>query len=71
VRNALFAIYVVVCLAALTWPAYERFGNTIEPTVLGLPFSFAWVIGWVLLTFVVLIVYDATGRATRPPAGEA
>jgi hypothetical protein len=71
VRNALFAIYVVVCLAALTWPVYDRLGNTIEPTVLGLPFSFAWVIGWVLFTFVVLIIYDATRREPRPPVGEA
>ena len=29
--------------------------------VLGLPFSLAWVVGWVLATFVVLTVYNVTG----------
>ncbi len=70
VRHVLFAIYAVVCLAALTWPGYAWFGNRIEPFVLGLPFSFAWIIGWVLLTLVVLSVYHLTGERDRdPPRG--
>jgi len=71
VRNALFAIYTVVCLAALAWPGYAWFGNRIEPFVLGLPFSFAWVVGWVVMTFVVLTVYHLTGQrdADRPRRG--
>jgi TRAP-type C4-dicarboxylate transport system permease small subunit len=59
-RAVLFAIYVVVCLLALTWPGYSRFGNSMEPWVLGLPFSLAWVVGWVVLTFVALIVFHLT-----------
>ena len=61
-RNLLLAIYAVLCLAAMTWPVYAWLGNRIEPYVLGLPFSLAWVVGWVLLTFVVLVVYHASGQ---------
>ncbi len=60
-RNGLLFLYTAVCGAALVWPGYAWFGNRIEPFVLGLPFSLAWVVGWVLLTFLVLIVYHLTG----------
>ena len=63
-RHILFGLYVVLCLGAMTWPGYAWLGNSIEPYVLGLPFSLAWVVGWVLATFVVLTVYNATGRET-------
>jgi hypothetical protein len=45
----------------MTWPGYALFGNSIEPYVLGLPFSFVWVIGWVLATFAVMVIYHNTG----------
>ena len=63
VRNLLFAIYVLCCLGAVTWPGYAWLGNRIEPYVLGLPFSLAWIVGWVVMTFLVLVVYHATGRS--------
>jgi hypothetical protein len=57
------AVYLTVCLAALIWPLHLHLGARIEPYVLGLPFSLAWNAGWVLLTFVVLVVFDhAQGR---------
>jgi len=56
----LFTTYCVVCLLASIWPGFALLGARIEPRVLGLPFSFAWVIGWVLLTFVVLILFYRT-----------
>jgi uncharacterized membrane protein (DUF485 family) len=65
VRHVLFGLYVLVCAFALTWPGYAWLGNRIEPTVLGLPFSLAWVVGWVLTTFVVMVAYHATGRDER------
>ena len=64
-RNLLFGIYVVCCAGAMTWPGYAWFGNRITPYVLGLPFSLAWVVGWVLLTFVVLTVYHVSGGEPR------
>jgi hypothetical protein len=59
-RNLLFALYVVVCALALTWPGYELVGNRVEPFVVGLPFTLAWNVGWVLATFVVLTLYHVT-----------
>ena len=61
-RDAVLGVYVVLCLLANTWPGYARFGNSIEPYVLGVPFSLAWIVGWVLLTFVVLALYHVTGE---------
>jgi hypothetical protein len=65
IRNLLLGIYAVSCLLAMTWPVYARFGNSIEPYVLSLPRSLAWVVGWVLATFVVLVAYHATGGDER------
>ena len=64
-RDLLFAGFVVCCIGALTWPGYAWLGNRIEPFVLGLPFSLAWVFGWVLASFVALALYHATDRERR------
>lgn len=55
--HVLLALWCATTLAALTWPVYGWLGNSIDPLVLGLPFSLAWVIGWALATFVFLSVY--------------
>ncbi len=60
-RDLLFALYVICCVGALTWPGYDWLGNRIEPLVLGVPFSLAWIVAWVLLTFVVLVIYHTSG----------
>lgn len=60
-RLGLFAVYAVVCLAMVAWPGYALFGNSIEPYVLGLPFSLAWIVGWVLATFVALVLFHLSG----------
>ena len=57
-----FAIYALVCLAALTWPGYAWIGNRIEPSVLGLPLSLAWNVGWVITTVLVLAAYHHARR---------
>ena len=57
--HVLFAAYLILCLLALIWPGYALVGNRIEPYVLGVPFSFAWVILWILLTFGALVLYHA------------
>lgn len=53
------AIYMGVCLLAMIWPGYAWFGGRIEPYVLGLPFSFAWMIGWLLASFLGMVVYHS------------
>jgi hypothetical protein len=60
--HVLFAGYCVLALSGVTWPVYTRLGNRIQPLVLGLPFSLAWIVGWVVATFVALVLYErATG----------
>ena len=56
--HALFATHCLLTLAAVTWPGYAYLGNRIEPRVLGLPFSLAWLIGWILATLVALVLYE-------------
>jgi len=60
VRRTLFVAYSALCLSALVWPGYAWFGNRIEPYVAGLPFSLAWVVGWVVLTFLALAAFHRT-----------
>lgn len=58
VRNFLFGAYLLLLVVMLTWPGYAWIGNRMEPTILGLPFSLAWNVGWALITFVVLTLYE-------------
>ena len=67
-RHVLFGLYVAACLISQTWPGYAWLGNSIEPYVLGLPFSLAWIIGWVVLTFCALLLYHMTGETSRTEA---
>jgi hypothetical protein len=64
-RDLVFALYVIGCAGALTWPGYAWLGNRIEPLVLGVPFSLAWVVGWVGLSFVALLLYHVADRGDR------
>lgn len=58
-------IFFLLYLAALTWPGYLPF-NRVDPPILGLPFSFAWVVLWVILGWVMLAcLYLADRRARR------
>ena len=61
-RNLLYGLFLLVCVASLGWPIYALFGSGIEPFILGVPFSLSWMIGWVGLSFLALLIYDRTGR---------
>jgi hypothetical protein len=41
------------------------YGARVEPLVLGLPFCLAWMVGWILATFLVLVLYDALRERGR------
>ncbi len=49
--------YAAVCLLAITWPGFALAGAWADGLVLGLPFALAWNLGWVGLTFGVLVAY--------------
>ncbi|MCC7013522.1 MAG: hypothetical protein IT454_13240 [Planctomycetes bacterium] len=57
-----FALYCVSAFAAVTWPVYAWTGNRIRPFVLGLPLSLAWIVGWILATFLALAIYEFWGQ---------
>ncbi len=54
--------YFVLMAIAVTFPGVRPF-NTIRPMILGLPFSFAWVMGWVIGAGIVFyLVYLVENR---------
>lgn len=53
-RRILFLAILAITTLALVWPVYPQVA-TIRPFILGLPFSFAWVVGWLVVMFVALI----------------
>ncbi len=50
-------VVYLLALAALTWPVLTRV-NQVEPQILGLPFHMAWFAGWIVVTFVTLLIVD-------------
>jgi len=71
VYRAVTLFYVLLFLALL-WPVYPLFAG-IEPRIFGLPFSLVYVIGGVLLSFVVLwtLFMWENRRAVSPDSAEA
>ena len=54
-RTLAFLAVVMVAGLALVWPVYPSVAS-IRPYVLGLPFSLAWVVGWLGVVFVALVL---------------
>ncbi|MBM7715193.1 DUF3311 domain-containing protein [Siminovitchia sp. FSL H7-0308] len=56
--NLIFSIACVIPFLFLIFPLYE-IGNKATPIILGMPFSFFWVLLWVAVTFIaVAFLYD-------------
>lgn len=59
-------LFFVALFAALLWPVYPLFAG-IRPLVLGVPLSLAYVVGLLLLGFVVLLaLFVWEGRRSVP-----
>jgi len=56
--------YHLLMLVFVTWPGMLPFAR-IRPFVLGLPFSFAWVAGWIAGSVLVLVALDRVERRHR------
>ena len=65
IRRAVLAV-LLLATAALVWPVYPAVSG-IRPFVPGLPFSLAWVTGWLGVTFAALVVL----YRSEPPGREA
>ncbi|SHL20608.1 hypothetical protein SAMN05192556_10969 [Halomonas caseinilytica] len=57
--------HFTLCTLAMIWPG-ALIANRVEPTMLGLPFLFAWYILWMLVLFLgmwaAFVVRPAGGR---------
>lgn len=53
IYTAVVAFYVLLFFAVM-WPIYPRFA-TIEPRIFGMPHALAYVVGALVLSFVVLL----------------
>lgn len=62
--RTLAGVYLVIALLGVTWPGLAPV-PPIEPLVLGLPFSMAWIAGWVLGVLIVLVLVDRVERRHR------
>lgn len=63
------ATFFLLVFLAVTWPVYALFAG-IEPRVLGLPLSLAWIVGWVLASFLGLLALYAWERGRAPDGAE-
>ncbi|WP_347548613.1 DUF3311 domain-containing protein [Pseudalkalibacillus hwajinpoensis] len=53
----IYCISLIIPMLLLVFPLFS-IGNRSTPFVMGLPFSVFWVIGWIIVTFlIVLILY--------------
>jgi hypothetical protein len=62
--RVLTGAYLLLALFFVTWPGLVPFAR-IEPLVLGLPFSMAWIAGWVAGVVVVLTLLDRVEKRYR------
>ena len=64
-------LFFMLFAVAVTWPGMVPF-NRIDPLILGLPFSMAWIASWVLLSFLFLVLVDyvETTQGARPEMEE-
>lgn len=57
-RRRFQTIFIVVMGLAFVPTIFPVFAvaNRVEPFVFGLPFSFFWVVAWILIVFALLVV---------------
>ena len=68
--RGLTGAYFILMLCAVTWPGMVPFAR-IEPLVLGLPFSMAWIAIWICGSVVVLFLLDIVEKKYRDQAQDA
>ena len=53
--QAFFIVVMVLAFLPTIFPVFAV-ANRVEPFVFGLPFSFFWVVTWILVVFALLVV---------------
>jgi hypothetical protein len=59
VATRLALLWFLLATATLVWPIYPAYFDRIEPRVLGLPFSLAWILIVIVANFAVLLLLYA------------
>jgi len=54
-RKIFWLLFFVVVFCAQVWPIY-MIGNRVCPLILGMPFSMAWIVLWIIIELIGLIV---------------
>lgn len=63
-RKIIFLISAVIIQLALIWPVYPIFSST-HPFVLGIPFSFFWIILILVAAFLLVLWYYLTDTESK------
>lgn len=53
-NRIIFSIVMILATLSVVWPGYPLFASP-TPLVLGLPLSFAWIILWVVISFIAML----------------
>lgn len=64
----LAAAYHLLMLYFVTWPGVLPFAKA-EPLILGLPFTMAWIAGWIAGSVIVLTLLDRVEKRFRVVEG--
>lgn len=59
-REILYGLFCLLCLLALTGPGYWLFASGSGVSPLGIPVSMLWTVGWVVASFVALLLFHLT-----------
>jgi len=66
-KKAFVALQIILWFAII-WPGYAWFASSATPLVLGIPFSFFWIVAWVLIGFAGiygLYYFDYSAKTTQ------
>lgn len=66
--RAVAGVYHLAMLYFVTWPGIVPFAKA-EPLVFGLPFTMAWIAGWIAGSVIVLTLLDQVEKQHRAKEG--
>ncbi|MDX1637383.1 MAG: hypothetical protein R3281_05410 [Balneolaceae bacterium] len=63
-RKTVFLVIIFIIQVSIIWPVYPVFSDS-HPLILGLPLSFAWITGMLVLSFVTVLWYYLSDPARQ------
>ncbi|MDR8391156.1 hypothetical protein NC796_08410 [Aliifodinibius sp. S!AR15-10] len=68
-RKKIFLVIILLIQISIIWPVYPLFSD-ISPMILGLPLSFAWVVGMLIASFLTILWYYLTDPERKSPESQ-